>query len=183
MNININQFLVFIILFVVGFYPSCARPAPYLRPKTNTDTINTDCCDDEINDKLFAKPLYDTPSTSPNTDNLLYIPFTEMTIREFGIQNYVVNRNIKTIMNYNTDTHMINMIAKSLNQSTFEIKRLVMMNIDEFNAMAEDEFISNFMDFWVAYRLIQLSDYNFNNLNVLSNIFNFLLAHTVHIEL
>jgi len=161
---NYNHIIVFITLFIVGFYPSTARSAPYVRP----DMIDTDCCSDEIgiDDRIFADPI-----TSPNTDNLLYIPFTETTIRDFGIHKYVVNRNIKTIMNYHTDSHLMNIIAKSLNQSTFEITRLVMKNIDEFNAMAKNEFISNFMDFWVAYRLIQLSEFSSNNLDVLANIF------------
>jgi len=168
MNFTINQFLVFIICFA-GFYPSCANAAPYLRP----DNINTDCCGDEpsIDEQLFTDTLYDTPSSSPNTDNLLYIPFNEMTIRDFGIHKYVINRNINTLMNYHTDSHLINIIAKSLNQSTFEITRLIMMNIDEFKAMAEDKFISDFMDFWVAFRLIQLTEFSSNNLDILVNFF------------
>jgi hypothetical protein len=160
MNTTITQLILTLIIFV-GFYPSSANSAPYLRHDIN----NNDCCNDEVDDRLFMEP----PS-SPNTDNLLYIPFTEITIRDFGIHKYVVNRNIKTIMTYYTDSHLMNIITKSLNQSTFEITRLVKQNIHEFNAMAENKFISNFMDFWVAFRLIQLSEFSSNNLDVLANI-------------
>ena len=165
MKFTINQMLVFIICFV-GFYPSIACAAPYLRP----DTIYADCCGDEpsIDERLFAEPL--TESVNPDNENLLYIPFTEMIIRDFGIHKYVINRNIKTLMNYHTDSHLVNIITKSLNQSSSEITRLVMENREEFESMSKDEFISNFMDFWVAYRLIQLTEFSINNLDILANI-------------
>lgn len=166
MNFTINQMLAFIICFV-GFYPSIACAAPYLRP----DTIYADCCGDEpsIDERLFAEPL--TESVNPDNENLLYIPFTEMIIRDFGIHKYVINRNIKSLMNYHTDSHLVNIITKSLNQSTFEITRLVLENRAEFDSMAGDEFTANFMDFWVAYRLIQLFEFSSNNLDILANIF------------
>lgn len=149
---------------MVLFYPSSARPAPYLKP----DSINIDRCDDKIS---IGNRLFDEHTISQNTDNLLYIPFNEMTIRDFGIHKYVVNRNINTIMNYHNDPHLINVIVKSLNQSTFEITRLVSENRVELEAMSKHEFISNFMDFWVAYRLIQLSEFSSNSLDILANIF------------
>lgn len=162
MNFTINQMQVFIIY--LGFCLSTVWSAPYLRP----ETINADCCNDEIDDRLFAEPLNESADT--DNENLLYIPFTEMIISDFGIHKYVLNRNIMSLMNYHTDSHLVNIITKSLNQSSSEITQLVMKNREEFEAMANDKFIANFMDFWVAYRIIQLTEFSINNLDIIANI-------------
>ena len=61
-------------------------------------------------------------------------------------------------------------IVNSLNQSVTEITRLVTKNRAEFDSMAKNKFISDFLDFWCAYRLIQLSEFSTNNLDVLANM-------------
>ena len=153
----------------------CVYGAPYVKPSKLPDIPSSyvdpsiECCTED--DPYFVPIHTNTDSPSENgLDNLLYIPFTEMIIRDFGIHKYVVNRNIKTLMNYHTDSHLVNIIFKSLNQSASEITRLVMENRAEFDLMSQNKFISDFLDFWCAYRLIQLSEFSANNLDILANM-------------
>lgn len=158
------------VILMYCFIPNIIHAAPY--QKLDMDNIfrdeymNSDDCRDE---PLFkGTPNTETPE---NMENLLYIPFPEITVRDFGIHKYVINRNIKTFMNHHTESNLINIIFNSLNQSTKEINRLVMENRAEFDSISENEFVSNFLDFWCAYRLIQLSEFSSNNLDILANIF------------
>ncbi len=129
------------------------------------------CCDDTMDvDFSYAFNYFGEYNTT-EFENLLYIPFHEITIRDFGIHKYVLARNIKSLITYHTDSHLINIIFKSLNQSAIEISKLVYANIDEFDKMSQNEFVANFLDFWCAYRIIQLSKFTTYNLDILANMF------------
>jgi hypothetical protein len=158
------------LLLTIYAVTNCMAIAPYV---TGNDT---DCCDDtntvympDISGMLNDEPVQN--QTIDNFENLLVIPFSERDIRDFGIHKYVMSRNIKTLMTYHSDSHLINIIIKSMNQSSNEIVRLVNKNRDEFDVLAKDEFAANFLDFWCAYRIIQLSEFMKNNLDVLANMF------------
>lgn len=157
----------------ISLAPYSSWAAPYQRPMgeyTATYEENQlDCCQEAINNPNLEDQ--DNQYVEPGMDNLLYIPFSEATIRDFGIHKYVINRNIKTLMTYHTDSHLINVIFSSINQSTTEISRLVMENRVEFDALSKNEFAANFLDFWCAYRLIQLGEFSTNNLDIIANMF------------
>lgn len=146
------------------FIPSIIHAAPF--HKFDTD----DCSNEQLG---CQKPLFKgTPNTEniENIENLIYIPFPEITIRDFGIHKYVINRNIKTFMNYYYDPQLTSIIFSSINQSATEINRLVVENRAKFDSMSENEFVSNFLDFWCAYRMVQLFEFSLNNLDTFTNI-------------
>jgi hypothetical protein len=157
-----------IAILIACLGPRTSMAAPYMKATGDYQILQDDvedCCNEEI--------FKEIPIIEPNEpiDNLLYIPFPEFVIRDFGIHKYVINRNIKTLMTYHTDSHLLNVIFSSINQSTTDISRLVMENRAEFDAMSKNEFVANFLDFWCAYRLIQLSEFSTNNLDILANMF------------
>jgi hypothetical protein len=161
------------IITFICLAPYCSWAAPYQRPTGDYASVYEedplDCCqEDAIN---LNHEEQDNQYGKPRMDNLLYIPFSEATIRDFGIHKYVINRNIRTLMTYHTDSHLINVIFSSINQSTTEISRLVMENHAEFDALSKNEFAANFLDFWCAYRLIQLGEFSTNNLDIIANMF------------
>jgi hypothetical protein len=150
----------------------------------NTRNIPDDCCNDELgvdtenmnnyndnNNKEYAE-FNSFEEMRDDTDNLLYIPFNEHTINDFGIHKYVISRNIKSMISYHFDSHLMNIIQNSINQSSHEINNLVVANIAEFDAMAKNKFISNFLDFWCAYRIMQLTEFAAENEDMLNNMFN-----------
>lgn len=158
------------LLLTIYAVTNCMAIAPYV---TGDDT---DCCDDtntvympDISGMLNDEPV--RKQTIDNVENLLYIPFSETDIRDFGIHKYVMSRNIKTLMTYHSKSQLINIIIKSMNQSSNEIIRLVTENRNEFDSLANDEFAANFLDFWCAYRIIQLSEFMTKNIDVLANMF------------
>jgi hypothetical protein len=148
--------------------------APYIKPDTDFTTAfeeDIDCCNEAFSNPETLYNEIPDDTLNADMDNLLYIPFSEATIRDFGIHKYVINRNIKTLMTYHTDSHLVNVIFNSINQSTTAITRLVMENRVEFDAMSKNEFAANFLDLWCAYRLIQLGEFSTNNLDIIANMF------------
>jgi hypothetical protein len=128
------------------------------------------CCEDTLSFDLSETNSFSEYNNE--FENILYIPFKEITIRDFGIHKYVIFRNIRTLMTYHSNSHIMNIIFKSMNQSFTEITNIVNANIAEFENMAQNEFVANFLDFWCAYRIIQLSKFTTDNLDLLFNIFN-----------
>ncbi len=173
------QFQTIILLFIVTYmFTSTCSAAPF-----NVENDNNVCCEDlgvdmkPINNpdsKEYEYSDYDDAFVDIDDDitNLLHIPITEQAINDFGIHKYVITRNIKSMLMYHTDSHLINIIYKSINQSSHEINNLINENINEFNAMAENKFISNFLDFWCAFRVMQLSKYTIENFDTLTNMIN-----------
>ena len=160
-----TQMSIITLLLTIYCVTNCTAIAPYVTCD-DSDT-NTECMPD------MSDMLNDEPIQNQTTDdiNVLYIPFSEITIHDFGIHKYVMSRNIKNLMAYHSDSHLINIIIKSMNQSSSEIVKLVTENRAEFNVLAKDEFAANFLDFWIAYRLIQLSEFSIKNLEVFANMF------------
>ena len=163
------------VILMYCFIPSIIHAAPYHKFDTNNvykdEYVPTDDC---RNEQLGAqKPLFKgTPNMEnpENMGNLLYIPLPEVTVSDFGIHKYVINRNIKTFMSYYSDPQLTNIIFSSINQSVTEINRLVVENRAKFDSLSENEFVANFLDFWCAYRLVQLFEFSLNNLDAFANI-------------
>lgn len=166
-----TQMSIITLLLTIYCVTNCTAIAPYVTCDDSDiycDDTNTECMPD-MSDILNDEPVQ--PYEFDDFENLLYIPFSEITIRDFGIHKYVMSRNIKNLMAYHSDSHQINIIIKSMNQSSNEIVKLVTENRAEFDVLAADEFAANFLDFWFAYRLIQLSEFTTKNLEVFANMF------------
>lgn len=161
-------------LFVILLTVTCIYGLPYVKPNKIFNIPgqfdNFDCCDGNDPYSMKFEQVITHEKSMNDLDSLLYIPFSDMMINDFGIHKYVVIRNIKTLMNYHTDSHLINIVMSSLNQSATEIMRLVVENRVELEAMSENKYISDFLDFWCAYRLLELSEFSANNIDVLKNI-------------
>ena len=184
---NISHMFIYMCFIAI----TCVATAPFNSNARNSrNTYNSqytpnpnDCCNDELgvdtenmkdytdNNREYAE-FNDFEEMSDDTDNLLYIPFAEHTINDFGIHKYVISRNIKSMIAYHSNSHLMNIIQKSVNQSVHEINNLVVANIAEFDAMANNEFIANFLDFWCAYRIVKLTEFTLQNLGMFSNMFN-----------
>jgi len=107
------------IMFIITF--NTISGAPYIKPNKipnipeyYDDSHTVNCCEED--EPYFEQITKPDLLHKIKMENLLYIPFSEMTINDFGVHKYVVNRNIKTLMEYHTDSHLINIIVNSLNQ-------------------------------------------------------------------
>lgn len=172
-----NQTIILIFISTSMFTITCSA-APF-----NVENVNNVCCEDLYVDmKISDNPdsnqydysEYDDTFVEMDDDitNLLHIPITEQAINDFGIHKYVITRNIKSMLMYHSDSHLMNIIYNSINQSSHEIYNLINENINEFNGIVENKFISNFLDFWCAFRMMQLSNYTIENFETLINMIN-----------